>query len=205
MITEIEDYFAKGCGRCARFATAECSAWLWAGGLADLRRLCRGAGLVETVKWGHPCYMHAGRNVAIIGAFRGDFRLNFIDAALMTDPDRVLERQGPNTEHPGMIRFTDKAQVLAREGLITRYLKEAMAYADAGLKPPRASADLDLPEALIDALDADPELAAAFLALTPGRRKSYVIAVGSAKKPATREARIAGFRSRILAGKGAND
>lgn len=205
MITEIEDYFAKGCGRCARFATADCSARLWASGLADLRRLCRSAGLVETVKWGHPCYMHAGRNIAIIGAFRGDVRLNFIDAALMKDPDRVLERHGPNTAHPGMIRFTDNAQVPAREGLITRYLKEAMAYAEAGLKPPHGSADLSLPEEMIDALDADAELAAAFHALTPGRRKSYVIAVGSAKRPETRVARIAGFRSRILAGKGAND
>lgn len=205
MITDIEDFFSKGCGRCARFDTPDCSTKRWAAGLAGLRRICRSAGLAEKVKWGHPCYMHAGRNIAIIGAFRGDFRLTFIDAALMKDPDQVLERQGPNTAHPGMIRFTDNAQVPAREGLIARYLQEAMAYAGAGLKPPQGSADLALPEEMIDALDADAELAAAFHALTPGRRKSYVIAVGSAKRPETRVARFAGFRSRILGGKGAND
>ena len=36
MITEIEDFFAHGCGRCARFDTADCSALIWAGGLSRL-------------------------------------------------------------------------------------------------------------------------------------------------------------------------
>jgi uncharacterized protein YdeI (YjbR/CyaY-like superfamily) len=87
MIEDIEDYFARGCGRCGRFATPDCSTRRWEEGLRGLRRLCREAGLAETVKWGHPCYMHAGRNLAILGAFRGDFRLSFFDAALMRDPE----------------------------------------------------------------------------------------------------------------------
>ena len=33
MITDIEDYFTKGCGRCERFATADCSTRLIATGL----------------------------------------------------------------------------------------------------------------------------------------------------------------------------
>ena len=37
MIAEIEDYFAKGCGRCARFDTADCATRHWAAGLAALR------------------------------------------------------------------------------------------------------------------------------------------------------------------------
>jgi len=110
MIAEIEDYFAKGCGRCARFDTADCATRHWAAGLAALRRICLAAGLSEHVKWGHPCYMHAGRNIALIGAFRGDFRLSFFDAALMRDPEGILEPQGPNARHAGTIRFTDTAR-----------------------------------------------------------------------------------------------
>lgn len=106
MITDVEDYFTQGCGRCARFATPDCSTRQWSRGLKHLRRICREAGLVETVKWAHPCYMHAGRNIAIIGAFRGEFRLSFMSAALMKDPECMLEKQGPNTRHPDMIRFT---------------------------------------------------------------------------------------------------
>jgi uncharacterized protein YdeI (YjbR/CyaY-like superfamily) len=82
MFTGLEDFFDKGCGRCARFATPDCSARRWAEGLAALRRICLEARLEGRVTWGHPCYVHAGRNIAILGAFRGDFRISFFDAAL---------------------------------------------------------------------------------------------------------------------------
>jgi len=203
MITEIDDYFTKGCGRCDRFATPDCSTRPWAQGLADLRRICRDAGLAETVKWAHPCYMHAERNIAIIGAFRADFRLSFFDAVLLKDPERILEQQGPNTRHPDMIRFSANEQVAERELLILSYLRETMVYAEQGLKPPKEENSLDLPDELVAALDDDPELAEAFLALTPGRQKSYVIALSSAKKSETRAARIASFRGKMVTGKGA--
>ena len=106
---DIAEYFRHGCGRCARFATPACSVRQWHDGLAALRTICRDSGLKETVKWGHPCYMHTGRNIAIIGAFRDDFRLTFFNAALMRDPDGRLEKQGPNTRHPDMIRLTSAA------------------------------------------------------------------------------------------------
>lgn len=205
MITEIEDYFTKGCGRCDRFATPDCSARRWAAGLADLRRICLGAGLAETVKWGHPCYMHAGRNVALIGALRGDFRLNFFNAALMQDPDGVLERQGANTQHPDCIRFTDSADVARLEPVLRRYLAEAMDYAERGILPPKLPTEVILPDELVEALDADPELAEAFSALTPGRQKSWVIHLTSTNTPATRITRIARGRAKILDGKGATE
>ncbi|MCU0909910.1 MAG: YdeI/OmpD-associated family protein [Rhodobacteraceae bacterium] len=203
MITDIGDYFARGCGRCVRFDTPDCSTRRWAGGLADLRRLCLGAGLDETVKWGHPCYMHAGRNIAIIGALRDDFRLSFFDAALLSDPAGVLERQGPNTRHPDMIRFTANGQVAERAAVIRDYLAEAMGHAARGTRPPKDDAAPDMPAELVEALDADAALAEAFHGLTPGRQRSYVIALSDAKKPETRVARIGRFRERILAGKGA--
>ena len=203
MITQIEDYFSRGCGRCDRFDTPDCSTRPWESGLRELRSICLDVGLVETVKWAHPCYMHAGRNVAILGAFRGDFRISFFDAALMKDPEGVLERQGEHTQHPDMIRFTDYARVAQIEPIIRSYLEELMGYAEAGVRPPKTTIDLELPVELVDALDADPELSEAFHALTPGRQRSYVINLSSAKKAATRVARIARFRDKILEGKGA--
>lgn len=203
MITDIEDYFSQGCGRCARFATPDCATRQWADGLSALRRVCRATQLVDSVKWGHPCYEHAGRNIAVIGALRGDFRISFFNAALLQDPDGVLQRQGPNTRHPDMIRFTGVEQVVALEPTITAYLNEAMAYAQAGIRPPRDNSAPDLPEELQQALAADPELADAFARLTPGRQRSYVIALNAAKKPQTREQRIVKYRDHMLAGKGA--
>lgn len=202
MITDIEDFFTLGCGRCARFATPECSTRRWTLGLNGLRRICRDMGLEETVKWAHPCYMHAGRNIVLIGALQGDFRLNFFNAALMKDPDGLMERQGPNTQNPDSIRFTDVGQVAAREASLRAYLAEAMGYAEAGIRAPKGGGEVDLPDELVEVLDADPELAEAFHALTPGRQKSWAIHLNGTQVAATRMARIAKGRDRILAGKG---
>jgi uncharacterized protein YdeI (YjbR/CyaY-like superfamily) len=203
MITQVDDFFTLGCGRCERFATPDCSARRWAEDLAQLRRICLDLGLVETVKWGHPCYMHAGRNVAILGALREDLRLSFFHAALLSDPEGRLSKQGPNTQHPDCVRFTRRGQVAEEEAAVRRLLREAMDHAEAGRLPPKEVREVELPDELVDALEADPELAAAFAALTPGRQRSYQIALSSAKKPETRVARILKLRPLILAGKGA--
>jgi len=205
MIADADDFFTKGCGRCDRFATPECSIRLWIDGLNDLRHICRDVGLKETVKWAHPTYMHAGRNIAILTAFRGDFRLSFMNPGLLADTEGVLERQGPNSQTPGMIRFSDVAQVRAMEPVIRAYLRQLMVHAEAGTKPPKVDREIDMPDELTEALDADPELAEAFHALTPGRQKSYMFNLNQAKQSATRMARIEKFRDKILAGKGALD
>jgi uncharacterized protein YdeI (YjbR/CyaY-like superfamily) len=170
-----------------------------------LRAICRDMGLVETVKWGHPCYMLGERNIALIGALQGDFRLNFFNAALMKDPDGLMVRQGPNTQHPDSIMFRDVGEVTAREASLRDYLAEAMGYAKAGIKAEKTAVELELPDALVEAMDADPEFAAAFHALTPGRQRSYVIALSSAKTAATRVARVGKFRGKVMLGKGAQE
>jgi len=205
MITIVDDYFAKGCGRCARFATPECSTRLWFKGITDLRRIALDMGLSEQAKWGHPVFMHADRNIAIIGAFRQHFRFGFMNASLMKDPEGVLVPSGPNTQHPENFRFTANEQVEEMEPVIRAYLKEAMGYAEAGIKPVKQERKIEMPEELIDALDADPELAEAFEALTPGRQKSYSFVLNQAKQSATRVARIEKFRDKIIAGKGAQE
>ena len=203
MISDPDDFFTKGCGRCARFATLDCSTRPWIDGLNALRRICLDMGLEETVKWAHPCYMHAGRNIAIFGAFRGDFRLSFMNPSLLIDSEGVLEPQGPNSQTPGMIRFTANAQVAEKEPVIRAYLRQLMDHAEAGTQPVRTAREIDTPDELIEALDADPELAEAFHALTPGRQRSYLFALNEAKQSATRVARIEKFRGKIIAGKGA--
>lgn len=205
MITEADQFFELGCGRCERFATPDCSTRLWIDALLDLRRICVDVGLSEHAKWGHPCYMHAGRNIAIIGAFRDDCRLTLFNAALLGDPHGVLVGQGPNSRHPDCLKFDDHAQVKAAEAIIREYLVEAMGYAEQGIRPPKVEYELELPEELTDALESDPELGQAFARLTRGRQRSYVFALNSAKTSKTKVARIVKYRDKILAGKGALD
>jgi uncharacterized protein YdeI (YjbR/CyaY-like superfamily) len=205
MITDPETFFAQGCGRCDRFATPDCSTRRWLTGLLTLRRISLDAGLTEVAKWGHPVYMHAGRNVAILGAFRGDYRLSFFNAALLRDPEGVLQKNGPNTRHPDCLRFAESTGPAAMEPLIRAYLAEAMGYAEEGLLPPREATEIDLPPELVEALDGAPDLAEAFAALTPGRQKSWALHLSDAKTAATRVARIERGRAKILAGKGATE
>lgn len=205
MITDGEDFFTKGCGRCARFETPDCSTQIWGDGVRQLREICVNAGLTETVKWGHACYTHVGRNIVIIGAFRDNFRLNFFNAGLLKDPEGVLEKQGAETKTPDMLRFTAADQVAAKAAIASAYIAEAMGYAEAGIKEKKTTTELELPEELANALDVDPEMAEAFAALTPGRRRSYVMNLNAAKQSATRINRIAKFREGILAGQGLNE
>lgn len=203
MITDADDFFTKGCGRCARFDTPDCSTRPWIEGLEHLRRICRDMGLEETIKWAHPTYVYAGRNIAIMGAFRGDFRLSFMNPGLLDDTKGVLQPQGPNSQTPGMLRFTTVEQVGQMESTIRIYLQQLMDHAKIGTKAPKVERQIDMPEELREALEADPELSEAFLALTPGRQKSYLFNLNQAKQPATRVSRIEKFRDRIIAGKGA--
>jgi uncharacterized protein YdeI (YjbR/CyaY-like superfamily) len=104
----------------------------------------------------------------------------------MKDTKELLEKQGPNTQHPDMFRFTHVAMVLKMEAVIRSYLKEAMGYAEAGIKPPKDQRELELPLELVEAMAFDAELAYAFERLTLGRQKSYVINLNSAKKSETK-------------------
>ena len=205
MITDIEDFFTKGCGRCERFDTPQCSSQIWNDGVRKLRSICLEAGRSEHVKWGHPCYMHAGRNIAIIGALQRDFRFTFFEGGLLQDPQGVLQKQGPNCRYPSTLHFTDPAAVTAMKDTILAYLEEAKGYAEQGLKNPKVEEELELPEELVAAMDADPERAEAFHDLTPGRQRSYQVVIGGAKKSETRVNRILKLRPKILAGKGANE
>jgi uncharacterized protein YdeI (YjbR/CyaY-like superfamily) len=163
------------------------------------------AGLTETVKWGHPCYQLGDRNIALLGAHRDSFILTFSNAALLKDPEKILQRAGPNTQTADLVRFKDVAEVQALAPKLKAYLAEAIGYVQAGLKPVKTQAEFDLSDELIEALDADPELAQAFHDLTPGRQRSYAIALNSTQNSATRRARIDKFRPKILRGKGASE
>ena len=205
MIDHADQYFTDGCGRCKRGGTPECSTQTWSSGLETLREICLSAGLDEVVKWGHPCYMHNGKNIVVLGAFRTDFHLSFMNAELIEDAENLFVKRGENTQTANVIKFTETSQPAAMREILTQYLDRAKAAADSGVKPKRVAPSIEMPEELIAALDADPEFAEAFNALTPGRQRGYCMSIGDAKQSATRIARIEKYRPQIFAGKGFNE
>ena len=198
-----DDYFKVGCGRCNRYATADCSTQKWASGLATIRDLCLDLGLSETLKWSHPCYMHAGRNVVIFGAFFKDFRLNFFQASLLRDPLRLLQKRGKNSHVADMLSFDHPDQVIQMKDHISELLRDAINVAASGKRVEKRTVILERPEVLVDIFSQDPLHGDAFDALTPGRQKSYILHVNSAKNEETKRRRILSSREKILAGKGA--
>ena len=62
-----------------------------------------------------------------------------------------------------------------------------------------------MPTEFVSAVDDDSGLAEAFAALTPDRQSAWVLHLAGTKVPATRVARIAKGRQKIIAGKGAQE
>ena len=175
----------------------------WREAQLALRALLLEAGLEEAWKWHAPVYTHAGHNVAIIWGFKDRAGLGFFKGALLDDPQGILLAPGPNSRSSRVVNVTTAEEVAALRPVLLAYLAEAIRKADTPVPMPKD--DLDPPEELVAALDADPDLATAFAALTPGRRRGWMLTIGQAKQARTRIDRIARATPRILQGKGPND
>lgn len=204
---EVSTYFELGCGRCELHATPQCRVHLWPEALAALRAIALESGLNEVRKWGVPCYVNdAGKNIALLGAFKGHCLISFFKGALLDDPDSVLESPGSNSQSTRQMRFTTAKQVRDAKDVLLRFLYEATANEAARKKVVlKKPAEYDVPEEFQQVLEGDPELAEAFEKLTPGRRRAYLMHFGQPKKSETRSARIEKAREDILNGIGLND
>lgn len=176
----------------------------WQAEMQKLRSILRGCGLEEELKWGKPCFSFEGKNVAIIQPFKGHCALMFFKGALLKDPEGRLRSQGANTQSALRLEFTSASQITGT--VVKPYVAQAIAVEKAGLKVDfKARRELDLPDELTRVLAKDRKLAKAWGALTPGRRRGYVLLFTGAKRSETRTARIEACTPKILAGKGFND
>lgn len=176
----------------------------WQGEIQKLRSILLESGLDEELKWGKPCFLFEGANVAIIQPFKEHCALMFFKGALLEDTHGLLRSQGENTQSALRLEFRSEAEI--KKAVVTSYAKQAIAVEKAGLTVDfKAKRELELPEELTRILQKDRKLAKAFDALTPGRRRAYVLHFAGAKQSPTRTARIEKCIPRILAGLGIND
>ena len=162
--------------------------------------------LDEGFKWRQPVYVLGGENVAIFYAMKDCCGLGFFRGSLLRDEAGLLVAPGENSQAMRQFRFTDAGQVAQHADAIRAYVAEAIALHRAGTKVDfAAKRDLELPDELTAALDADAGFAEAWHALTPGRQRGYVLFIGGAKKAETRAGRVENWRAAIMAGKGMHD
>ncbi|WP_164855947.1 YdeI/OmpD-associated family protein [Lujinxingia sediminis] len=201
---DVNSYLEDGCGRCQHYQTPECKVHQWADALRAIRELVQSTELDEQLKWGSPCYSLDGQNVVMIGAYRDNCVLSFLKGAALPDPTNILEKPGPNTRYSRVVRFRSVDEVRERREALTQLLHEAIVFERSGQEV-QVDDDEALPAELEERLAVDPELKAAFEALTPGRQRSYQIYIGEAKKAGTRQARVERSVEKIMKGKGWNE
>lgn len=177
----------------------------WQDELLALRVILLDSGLHEDFKWRSPVYTHEGGNIALVWGFRDRATLGFFKGVLLKDPSGLLEAPGDNSRSVRVVNFTDAAQITAAEAELRSFIAEAIAIEAAGVKVDLPKDDLPYPDELVDRLDSDSEFRNAFEALTPGRRRGWVLHFGGAKQSATRSARIEKAAPLVLAGKGMHD
>ena len=229
--TSVEHYLAEGCGRCPLGGTPDCKVHRWTAELERLRSIVSGVAdgmadevvdgvvddvsmgsqtelkevLKEELKWGVPCYTLEGKNVLMVSALKEVCCVSFFKGALLTDPEGVLEKAGPNSQVARLMKFQSMEEVAEREGALRVLIEQAVAVERAGLKVVLEPNPEPVPEELEQAFAEDPSLATAFEALTPGRRRGYILFVSQPKQAKTRVARVEKCIPMILAGIGLHD
>ena len=162
--------------------------------------------LTEEMKWGKPCFTFQKKNVAIVIPLKESCALAFFKGALLKDSKRILQRAGEHTQAGRWIKFTSVKEITALRSTLTDYIYEAIEIEESGKKVElKKPSEYAIPEELQTKLDENAVLKAAFEALTPGRRKSYIFHISSAKRSQTKAARADKCVPMILRGRGFNE
>lgn len=178
----------------------------WVAECNFLRTLLLQSPLDEAFKWRSACYTHNNSNVAMIFRLKDSCGISFFRGALLDDPAARLKVPGPNSQSARYLKVRSLKEAQADAEVIRSFIAQAVVIHGKGQKVAfRDNTTLAQPDELIEALADDPDLAAAFDALTPGRQRSWIIHIEAAKQSATRINRIAMGRAKILAGKGQSE
>lgn len=161
--------------------------------------------LTEELKWRQPVYCLEGRNVCTIDGYGGRCVLSFFKGVLLTDPEGLLEPPGPNSRSARIVPLHSADEVAEKADVLRALLAEAVENERAGRTVELPQDDFELPGELSEALDADASFREAWDALTPGRRRGWVLQIGGAKQAKTRESRVEKAMPLIFEGKGIHD
>ncbi|MGN6435531.1 MAG: YdeI/OmpD-associated family protein [Agriterribacter sp.] len=164
--------------------------------LTHLRKVIHEAcpGVTETIKWGFPHFEYKGEILCSMAAFKEHCAFLFWKAVLMKDPDRILTLAGKaSMGHMGRIQ---SVKDLPSVRILKKYIKEAAALNEAGIKlPSRSKAEataktLEVPDVIKIALRSNKKAAGAFDAFSPSHKREYIEWIMEAKTEPTREKRI---------------
>ncbi|HMB56525.1 MAG TPA: YdeI/OmpD-associated family protein [Arenimonas sp.] len=143
----------------------------------------------ETLKWSMPTFMHHGI-LCGMAAFKQHCTFGFWKSELVV-------AEGDNDKAMGQFGRIVKLSDLPSNKILAGYIKQAMKLNEEGVKTPRRSKAATpkpapvVPEDLLAALKKNRKAQATFDAFSPSNRREYTDWLAEAKRPETRERRLA--------------
>jgi len=161
--------------------------------LTRLRAIVRTAcpDVEESIKWSSPSFGYRGSILCSMAAFKQHATFGFWQG------ERVTGDAPSADERSAMGQFGRLTSVddLPDEALLRDMIQKAMALIDSGTKPPRPvkhpKPPAELPDDLAAAIAVVPAAERTFTGFPPGQRREYIEWVTKAKRPETRQRRIA--------------
>ena len=169
-----------------------------------LRRILLQCGLTEELKWKQPCYIANGKNVILLGAYKEQFFLSFLQGNKLKNEFNLLEKVGEHTVSARLMPFTKLEGIQEIEDLVKAYIFEAIEISKMKVIK-LASLKLENPDELLEAFKKDENFKTAFENLTPGRQRGYLIYFTGTKISKTIKSRIENKTKIIIDGYGLND
>lgn len=164
--------------------------------------------VTETIKWSFPNFDYAGSILCSMASFKQHCAFNFWRAALLSDPDKILE-VGSEKNAMGSLGQIKSLAELPPDEVMIKYLKEAMTLVEKGAKVPKkakplVAADLVVPDYFKAALQENETAFINFEKFSLSHKKEYLEWITEAKTEATRSKRIATALEWLQEGKSRN-
>jgi uncharacterized protein YdeI (YjbR/CyaY-like superfamily) len=146
----------------------------------------------ERIKWGVPSFEYKGM-LGGMSAFKKHVGYGFWKARLLEDPEGLFDR-GPRASSMG-VRAATLADLPTKKVLVD-YVRRARKLNDDGVKETKltrskTSTRVAVPDDLAKALAKSAKARKTFESFPPSARRDYVNWIEDAKRPATREKRLA--------------
>lgn len=162
--------------------------------LTHLRELVHKAApeLKETMKWSSPFFDHEGP-VCQMAAFKQHCAFGFWKAALMDDPNKILNQEA---ETAGSLGRITSISDLPDDEILIAYIRQALSLNLQGIKSPAREkkaidpAGLTVPLYFAEALDHQAAAKENFEKFSPSQKKEYISWLEEAKTEATRDKRL---------------
>ncbi len=143
----------------------------------------------ETMKWSMPHFLYKGQMLVGMAAFKAHATFGFWRAK------DVVGETGAQREAMGQFGRLTSVADLPPDDVLHALIRKAMALNDSGSRPARPKAapkpETETPPELETALSANPAARTTFDAFPPSCRREYVEWIVDAKRPETRDKRIA--------------